>query len=120
MKERKKERRRKEGRKERKKKKERISSLTSLRRLKLLGGAGGTLSFAIINSDIELVETEGVQTGQQTAAVVPTEGQDLFLHVMGVVFVEAALSPVVHLQPTVSMQLVLRMYHSRWCTCCSA
>lgn len=42
-----------------------------------------------------------MQTRQHAAAVVPTEGQDLLLHVMGVVFVEAAFSPVVHLRHTV-------------------
>lgn len=45
-----------------------------------------------------------MQTRQHAVAVVPIEGQDLLLHMMGVVFVEAALSPVVHLQDTVSIQ----------------
>ena len=41
-----------------------------------------------------------MQAGQHAAGVVPTEGQDLLLHMMGVVLVEAALSPVIHLQHT--------------------
>lgn len=45
-----------------------------------------------------------MQARQHAAGVVPTEGQDLLLHMVGVVFVEAALSPVVHLQDTVSIQ----------------
>lgn len=61
----------------------------------------GTLSFAVKNPDIERVETEGVQTRQHAVAVVPTEGQDLILHMMRVVVVEAVLSPVVYLQDTV-------------------
>lgn len=55
-----------------------------------------------------------MQARQHAAGVVPTEGQDLLLHMVGVVFVEAALSPVVHLQDTVSIQEVLRMYHGWW------
>lgn len=75
-------------------------SPTSFRCLELLGGASGTLSFAIINPDIERVATERVKTGQHATAVVPTEGQDLLLNMMGIclfVFVNAVLSPVVNL-----------------------
>ena len=45
-----------------------------------------------------------MQTGQPAVAVVPHEGQDQLLHMIWVVFVEAALSPVVHLQDAVNMQ----------------
>lgn len=78
----------------------RIDSPTSFRCLELLGGASRTFSFAIINSDIERVATERVKTDQHTMTVVPTEGQDLLLNMMGVclfVFVNEVLSPVVNL-----------------------
>lgn len=77
---------------------------TSFRRLKLLSGAGRTLSLAVIKPDIERVEAEGVEAGQHAVGVVPAEGQDLLLRMMGVVLVEAAISPVVHLQDTGSIQ----------------
>lgn len=38
-----------------------------------------------------------MQTRQHAVGVVPTEGQDLLLNMMWVVFVKASLSPVVHL-----------------------
>lgn len=78
-----------------------IPSPTSFRCLKLLGEAGGALSLSVINSDIERVEAEGVQPGQHAMGVVPTEGQDLLIRVMGVVFVQIAFFPVVHLQDKV-------------------
>lgn len=83
-------------------------SPTSFRCLKLLRGAGGTLSLAVVNPDIERVETEGVQTRQHAVAVVPTKFQDLLFRMMGVVFVEVVLPPVVHLQDTVRVPSVLR------------
>lgn len=70
----------------------------------MLCEARGTLSFAIISSDIEWVATERVKTRQHAVAVVPTEGQDLLLNMMGVVFVNAVLSPVVNLQSTVNIR----------------
>ena len=45
-----------------------------------------------------------MEAGQHAVGVVPAEGQDLLLRVMGVVLVEAAISPVVHLQDTGSIQ----------------
>lgn len=95
-------------------KKQSIPSLTSFMCLKLLGGALRTLSFAVKNSDIEPVETEGVQTGQQAVGVVPTEGQDLLVWV---VFVEVVLSPVIHLVDTVRKQIVFRVCYVCWCRC---
>lgn len=95
-------------------------SLTSLGCLKLLGAAHGTLSFTIINSDIEGVETEGVQTRQPAVAVVPTEGQYQLLHVMGVVFVETALFPVVHLQDRVLYTVSRVPACHDWCPCQTA
>lgn len=72
-------------------------SPTSFRGLKLLRGAGWTLSLAVVNLDIEGVEAEWVQARQHAMGVIPTEVQDMLFCVMAVVFVEAALSPVEHL-----------------------
>lgn len=77
-----------------------ISSPTSFRGLKLLGGAGRSFASAVEDPDVEGVEAVGVQAGQDAVAVVPAEGQRVLLRVVGVVFVEAALSPVVNLEDT--------------------
>lgn len=74
------------------------ASPTSFRRLELLRGAGRPLPPAVVDPDVERVEAEGVEAGQDTAGVVPTEVQDVLLRVVAVVPVQAALSPVVHLQ----------------------
>lgn len=74
------------------------SSPTSFRRLELLRGAGRPLPLAVVDPDVEQVETEGVEARQHAAGVVPTEVQDVLLRVVAVVPVQAALSPVVHLR----------------------
>lgn len=74
------------------------SSPTSFRCLKLLRGAGRPLPPAVVDPDVEQVEAEGVEAGQQAAGVVPAEGQDVLLRVVAVVSVQAALPPVVHLR----------------------
>lgn len=73
------------------------ASRTSFRCLEVLRVAGGALSSAIKSPDIERVATERVKAGQHAVAVVPTEGQDLLLDMVGVVFVDAVISPVVNL-----------------------
>lgn len=54
-----------------------------------------------------------MQTGQHAVGVVPTEGQDLLIRVMGVVFVKMAFFPVVHLQDKVYSES-LACINVRW------
>ena len=70
---------------------------TSLWSLKLLAGAGRSLSPAVVGPHVEGVEAKGLQTRQHAMALVPAEEKDLLLHVVRVVFVEALFLPVVQL-----------------------
>ena len=73
---------------------------TSFGGLKLQVGAGGALPLAIVNPDVEQVEAVRLQAWEHAMTLVPTEGQKLLLHTVGVVFVEAPLTPVRHLVET--------------------
>lgn len=79
---------------------------TSFRRLELQRVAGRTLALAVVDPDVEGVKAEGVQARQHAARVVPAEVQDVLLHVVRVVFVEATLLPVVNLRETGSVPSV--------------
>ena len=70
---------------------------TSLWSLKLLAGAGWSLSPAVVGPHVEGVEAEGLQARHHAVALVLAEVKDLLLHVMRVVLVEALFLPVVQL-----------------------